>query len=132
MTGNKDLFSNLDTNIQCEVKLGNDIKVCVKGKGMIVVYTRDGDRRPIDDVYYVPSLKCNLLSIGQLIEKNYRVFFKNNECTNINKYPSKQLIARVEMTMNRMFLLIMRNELTPSLNTYKTKNFWLLFLCTCS
>ena len=37
MTGNKDLFSNLDTNIQSEVKLGNDNKVCAIGKGMIVV-----------------------------------------------------------------------------------------------
>lgn len=55
MTRNKDLFSNLDTSIKSEAKLGNDIKVCVKGKGMIVVYTRYGDRIKIDDVYYVPS-----------------------------------------------------------------------------
>ena len=51
------MFSNLDTSIQFEVKLGNDNKVCVKGKGMIGVYTRNGERRTIDDVYYVPSLK---------------------------------------------------------------------------
>jgi len=57
MTRNKDFFSNLDTSIQYEVKLGNDIKVCVKGKGMIVVYIRDGDKRTIDAVYYVPILK---------------------------------------------------------------------------
>lgn len=131
MTGNKYLFSNRDTSIQSKVKLGNDIKVCVKGKGMIVFNTRDGDTRTIDDGYYVPSLKWNLLSIGQLIEKKYRVFFNNNVCTIIDKYPSKQLIARVEMTKNRMFPLVMRNELTPSLNSYKTKNFdesWLWHL----
>lgn len=98
MIGNKDLFCNLDTSIQFELKLGNDIKVCVKYKGIFVVYTRDGDRRTINDAYYVPSFKCNLLSIGKLIEKKYRVLFKNNQCTIIDKYPSKQLIARVEMT----------------------------------
>lgn len=114
------MFSNLDSSIQFEVKLGSSIKVCVKGKGVIVVYTRNGDRRTINYVYYVPSLKCNLLDIGQLIEKRYRVFFKNNVCTIIDKYPSKMLIARVEMTKNRMFPLIMRNELSPSLNGYKT------------
>jgi len=53
---------------------------------VIVSYTRDGGRRKIDDVYYVPSLKCNLLSIVKLIEKMYRVFFKN---TIIDKYPRK-------------------------------------------
>ena len=63
------------------------------------------------------------MRIGKLIEKNCRVFFKNNVCTIIDKYPSNQLIARVEMTKNRMFPLIMRNELSPSLNAYKTKNF---------
>lgn len=110
ITRNKDLFFNLDTNTQSfEVKLVNDIKVCLKCKGRIIVYTRDGDRRTTDDVYYVPIMKCNLLRIGQLIEKMYRVLFKNNVCTIIDKYSSKQLIGRVEMTKNRMFPLIMRN-----------------------
>ena len=65
---------------------------------------------------------CNLLSVGQLLEKEYRVFFKNKVCTIYDKYPRKQLIARVEMTKNRMFPLIMRNDLTNSLNAYKTKS----------
>jgi hypothetical protein len=110
MTGNKNLFSSLDTNIQSEVKLGNDSKVRVNGKGVILVYTKNDERRKIDDVYYVPGMKCNMLSVGQLIEKKYRVFFKNKVCTIYDKYPSKQLISRVEMTKNRMFPLIMRND----------------------
>ena len=50
------------------------------------------------------------------------MFFKNKVCTIYDKYPSKQLIGRVEMTKNRMFPLIIRNDLTNSLNAYKTKN----------
>ena len=69
MTGNKELFSSLDTSIQSEVKLGNDCKVKVNGKGVIVVYVKDGKRRTIHDVYYVLGLMCNLLSVGQLLEK---------------------------------------------------------------
>ena len=94
----------------------------VLGKGVIVVYAKNGERRTIHDVYYVICLMCNLLSVGQLLEKEYRVFFKKNVCTIYDKYPSKQLIARVEMTKNRMFPLIMRNDLTNSLNAYKTKS----------
>ena len=122
MTGNKELFSSLDTSIQSEVKLGNECKVKFNGKGVIVVYAKDGKRRTIHDIYYVPGLMCNLLSVGQLLEKEYRVFFKKKVCTIYDKYPCKQLIARVEMTKNRMFLLIMRNDLTNSLNDYKTKS----------
>ena len=69
MIGNKELFSSLDTSIQYEVKLGNDSKVKVNGKGVIVVYAKNGKKRTIHDVYYVPSLMCNLLSVGQLLEK---------------------------------------------------------------
>ena len=61
-------------------------------------------------IYYVPGLMCNLLSVGKLLEKEYRVFFKKKVCTIYDKYPSKQLIAIVEMTKNRMFPLIMRND----------------------
>jgi hypothetical protein len=57
MTGNKNLFSSLDTNIQSEVKLGNDRKVRVNGKGVIPIYTKNDERRKIDDVYYVPNMK---------------------------------------------------------------------------
>ena len=102
--------------------MGNDCKVKVNGKGVIAVYAKNGKRRTIHYVYYVPSLMCNLLSVGQLLEKEYRVFFKNKVCTIYAKYPSKQLIARVEITKNIMFPLIMRTDLTNSLNAYKTKS----------
>ena len=48
---------NLDRSIQSELRLGNANKVCIKGRGVIIVYNRKGDKRKIDDVYYVPSLK---------------------------------------------------------------------------
>ena len=70
MTGNKELFSSLDTSIQSEVKLGNDYKVKVNGKGVIVVYAKYSKRRTIHDVYYVPGLMCNLLGVGQLLKKS--------------------------------------------------------------
>jgi hypothetical protein len=95
MTRNKDFFFILDTSIQSTVNLGNEIKVRVNGKGVIPRYTKNDERRKIDDVYYVPGMKCNLTSVGQLIEKKYRVFFKNKVCTIYDKYPSKQLISRV-------------------------------------
>ena len=75
MTGNKELFSILDISIQSEVKLGSDCKVNFNGKGVIIVYAKDGKRRTIHNVYYVPGLMCSLLSVGQLLEKEYRVVF---------------------------------------------------------
>jgi hypothetical protein len=57
MTGNKDLFFSIDTSIQSKVKLGNDCKVTVNGKGVVPVYPKDNHKRNIYDVYFVPGLK---------------------------------------------------------------------------
>ena len=95
----------LDTSIYSEEKLGNDNKVSVNGKGINAVYTKSCEIRTIDDVYYISSLKSNLLRIRQIMEKRYKLFFKNDVCIIIDKFPSNQLIERVEMTKNRMFPL---------------------------
>lgn len=47
MIGNRELFSILDTSVQYEVKLGNECKVSVNGKGVISVYTKNGERRTV-------------------------------------------------------------------------------------
>ena len=64
MTGNLAMFSMLDESVQSQVTLGTDSKVYVMGKGNVNVLTRLGANKSIADVYYVPGMKCNLLSIG--------------------------------------------------------------------
>ena len=56
-------------------------------------------------------MKCNLLSIGKLIQKGYNVFFEDDVCNIMDIPPSKQRIAQVKMTRNRMFPLKMRADL---------------------
>ena len=81
------------------------------GKGRVSVLTKKGKRISISYVYYVSGMKCNLLSIGHLIEKSYNVFFEDDVCTIMDKPPSKKCIAQVKMTRNIMFPLKMREDL---------------------
>lgn len=111
MTGNKALFSALDKNMKSEVTLGTDSKVSIMGKGEVKIYTKQGERKTIADVYYVPGMRCNLLSIGQLVQKGYNVYFVNDVCTIMDIPPSKRCIAEVKMTRNRMFPLRIRADL---------------------
>eukprot|EP00253_Pinus_taeda_P017412 PITA_17412 len=111
MTGNIALFSALDKNMKSEVTLGTDSKISVMGKGELKIFTKQGERKTIADVYYVPGMRCNLLSIGQLIQKGYNVFFVNDVCTIMDIAPSKRCIAEVKMTRNRMFPLRIRADL---------------------
>ena len=96
MTGNISMFSMLDENVKSQVTLGIDSKVSIMGKGRVSVLTNKGETKSISDVYYVPGMKCNLLSIGQLIHKGYNVFFEDDVCTIIDKPPRKKCITQVK------------------------------------
>lgn len=73
------------------------------GKGRVNILIKKGEKKYISNVYFVPGLKNNLIRIGQLMQKAYDVFSKNGECTILDRSPSNQLIAKVQMTNNRMF-----------------------------
>ncbi len=108
MTGNIEMFSNLDEDVKSEVTTGTDSKISVKGKGRVSIRARNGEQMIVLEVYYVPGLKCNLLSNRQLIDKCYNVFFKDDMCTIRDIPPSKKIIAHVQMTSNIMSPLKLR------------------------
>eukprot|EP00253_Pinus_taeda_P018693 PITA_18693 len=109
--GNISMFSALDQNVKSEVTLGTDSKISVMGKGEVKIFTKKGEKKTIADVYYVPGMRCNLLSIGQLVHKGYNVFFKNDVCTIMDIAPSKRCIVEVKMIRNVMFPLRIRADL---------------------
>jgi len=102
MSGNKGWFSELDENFRGKVKLGNDTHIAVMGKGSIRMKV-NGLMHIVTHVYYVPKLKNNLLSIGQLQEKGLSIKIQNNTCT--ITHPEKGEICEVQMNASRMFVL---------------------------
>ena len=111
MTGNIAIFSNLDENVKFDVTMGIKNKVSIMGKARVYILTRKGENNFVPDIYYVPGMKCNLLSIGQLVNKGYNVSFKNDVCTIMDIPPSNTVIAEVKMKKNRMFPLKLRTIL---------------------
>jgi hypothetical protein len=67
------------------------------GKGNINTLTKKGEKKFISDVCFVPLLMHNLMSIGQLLQKGYIIFFKSKQCTILHKFPSIQLMAKVQI-----------------------------------
>ncbi|XP_059069026.1 uncharacterized protein LOC131859382 [Cryptomeria japonica] len=111
MSCKKEMFATMDDLVKSKLKLGNDQRVSVMGKGSINIRTKQGEEKHISDVYYVPRLQHSLISIGQLAQKGYRIYFKNDKCVILDKKLSNRLIAKVEMTKNRMFPLRVQSEL---------------------
>lgn len=69
MCGDKGLFSELNESLSSEVRFGNNSRIPVNGRGKISIKLNNREQNWIGDVFYVPGLHQNLLSVGQLSEK---------------------------------------------------------------
>ncbi|XP_004301444.1 PREDICTED: uncharacterized protein LOC101291249 [Fragaria vesca subsp. vesca] len=98
MCGSKSSFSVLDEEFRTVVRFGDNSTVNVMGKGDIRIRTKANHVETISNVYYVPALKSNLLSIGQLQEKGYVSTMRDGACEVYD--PQRGLIAHVKMTPN--------------------------------
>ncbi|XP_059654574.1 uncharacterized protein LOC132301327 [Cornus florida] len=77
MCGDKSTFSDLDESFRDDVKFGDNSKVSVMGKGKVAIQTKGNSIHTISNVLFVPDLKTNLLSVGQLQEKGYEISIKD-------------------------------------------------------
>jgi hypothetical protein len=73
MTGNLQKFLELDEGIMGKVRFSDGSSVEIKGKGTILFRCRNGDQWALLGVYYIPRLRSNLVSLGQLTECGHRI-----------------------------------------------------------
>jgi gag-polypeptide of LTR copia-type/Zinc knuckle len=64
MTGCLEYFTNLDTSIRGMVKLVDGSEVLIGGRGTVVIKGRTGEQRALIDVYYIPKLTSNIISLA--------------------------------------------------------------------
>ncbi|KAJ9542626.1 hypothetical protein OSB04_029132 [Centaurea solstitialis] len=76
MTGNKFILQNFKHFEGGHVAFGDNPKGGkIKGKGKI-----SKDKMSFEDVFYVEHLRYNLLSVSQVCDKKFGVFFTDSEC----------------------------------------------------
>ena len=79
MTNDRELFKDLKPTNITKVRIGNGDYISVKGKGTIAI-SSGSSTKFIPDVLFVPEIQQNLLSVGQLIERGFKVAFEDNFC----------------------------------------------------
>jgi len=79
MTHDKELFKDLKPTGVTKVRIGHGGYIPAKGMGTITIETQSGTKA-IFDVLYVPDLDQNLLSVGQLLEKGFKLYFEDKHC----------------------------------------------------
>uniref|UniRef100_A0A803MZ89 Uncharacterized protein n=1 Tax=Chenopodium quinoa TaxID=63459 RepID=A0A803MZ89_CHEQI len=112
MTGDKNKFVDLDTAVTGNVTFGDGSKVKIEGKGITMIELKDSSHKLIPDVYYIPNLRSNISSVGQLLKVNgCKIIMEGQKLWLRDRY--SKLIAIVSMTKNRMFLINLLQTIKP-------------------
>ncbi|NAW06159.1 hypothetical protein FGF99_24930, partial [Salmonella sp. gx-f8] len=72
MTTDAAIFKNIGRSFNTRVKVGNGHFTKAEGKGDVLIDTPTGIKR-VSNVFFVPEINKNLLSIAQLLKKGYLV-----------------------------------------------------------
>ncbi|XP_076886334.1 uncharacterized protein LOC143536165 [Bidens hawaiensis] len=81
MTGNREYFEELNEQIVGRVRFGDGSCVPIKGKGSIVFKGKSGEHKLMTNIYYIPGLQCNVISLGQAIESGCDIRMRSNYLT---------------------------------------------------
>lgn len=106
MSGDRRYFSSIDDTISGKVRFGDDSCIDIKGKGSIEFMDRNGEPRKITDVYFIPNLKSNIISLGQATESSCDVRMKGEHLIMHDR--DGKLIAKALRSRNRLYKVHMR------------------------
>ena len=101
MTKHLLIFTSIDRLVQPKVKLGNGEIVQAKGKWTIAISTKRGTKI-VTNVFYIPELDQNLLSVTQMLRNGYAVSFKEKFCFITDVHGTE--IAKIQMNGNSFYL----------------------------
>ncbi|KAG7547963.1 Zinc finger CCHC-type [Arabidopsis suecica] len=70
MTGDKRYFDKIDHSVTGKVRFGDDSHIDIKGKGTIAFIDLNGEPRVMTDVYFIPDLKSNIISLDRPLNQS--------------------------------------------------------------
>jgi hypothetical protein len=127
MTGARDVFSELDVGVCSIVGFGDGSVVCIEGWNTVIFSYKSSEHHS-SDIYYIPELKTNILSVGKLDECEYEILI-HSSLMSIRDAKSR-LVAKIPHAPNRLYVLI-TNIAQPVCYLARTKEVDLMALsCT--
>ncbi|KAI5351900.1 hypothetical protein L3X38_004791 [Prunus dulcis] len=124
MTGNAELLVDVRTNVTGKVQMPTGNLVDVAGIGSLMIDTNSG-RKCIKEVMFLPGLKENLLSVGQMDEHGYYLLFGGRECCIFDGPSLDCLVIKVKMKSNRCYPLSLMQADQIALKASVTECTWI-------
>ena len=123
MTSKRSYFQFLDENQQGVIKFGDESSVRYEGKGSIFLNYLDGEEIKLEGVFYVPSLRVNILSLGKVDEDGFTSTLGGGVLSIFDK-EGKQF-ARVWKTNSSMYLLKLGVSESCQISREEDQEVWL-------
>ncbi|WJX39045.1 hypothetical protein P8452_26635 [Trifolium repens] len=101
MTGNRSILTDFDEYLNTKIRLANSDSIKAEGMGNVVIQRSNGKKAVIEKVLYVPGMKCNLMSIGQLISKGFKIVIEDETLQLFDS--KKRLIFKTAQSKNRIY-----------------------------
>lgn len=102
MTGTRSSLTQLDETVQGTVRFGDGSRVDIKGIGSMVMQNRHTAHKVLTEVYYIPQLKSNIISLGQPEEKGFKYMGENGRLCVFD--PVGTLLIAAPRSGNRLYL----------------------------
>lgn len=108
MTGQKSKLKELYEEITGQVKFGDGSLVEIKRKGSVLMRCKNGGERMLHDVYYIPALCSNIISLGQMAEEGYKVSMCGDYLW--VREARGTLFMKVKRSVNRLYKIIINTN----------------------
>ncbi|GJQ90737.1 hypothetical protein Tco_0001876 [Tanacetum coccineum] len=93
--------SESNTDDEDDVWFGDGSCVSIKGKGSILFQGKNREQKLLKDVYYIPALRSNVISLGQATISDYDISIRGDFLTMRDSWGS--LLIKVSRNVNRMY-----------------------------
>nr|GEW56961.1 zinc finger, CCHC-type [Tanacetum cinerariifolium] len=103
MTGTKSHFRDIDKSVTGHVPFEDGSYVQIKGRGSILLGCKNNEQKIVSDIYYIPNLKSNILSLGQLTEIGCKIIMDGNKLTLYDK--NKKLLIKAKAVKHAIYIL---------------------------
>ncbi|XP_072148455.1 uncharacterized protein [Setaria viridis] len=106
MTDRREFFTELDSSVRGTIKFGDASDIEIKGVGSVIFTAESGEHRLLTGVYYIPTLRNSIISLGQLEENDSRVVINDGVMKIWDR--RRRLLAKVTKGANRLYILNMQ------------------------
>ncbi|XP_074363436.1 uncharacterized protein LOC141703961 [Apium graveolens] len=123
MTGEEGKFKTLDKSVIGQVKFGDGFVVYIRGKGDILFKCKNGEDRVFTDVFFIPDLCNNIISLGQLSEGGNKIVMDGEYMWVYAQ--SGRTLMKVKKSENRLYKISLEDNGPMCLMVKTEQETWL-------